>query len=439
MARGIATAEMVIALGRVGCLGFFGAAGLSLQEVEAALHTISAALPDAPWGSNLIHSPEEPALEEALVDLYLRRGVRRISAAAYMRLSLPLLRYAIQGLHRRPDGRIQRAQWIFAKVSRPEVAQRFMSPPPEELLRALLERGEINAEEAALAATLPVAEDLSAEADSGGHTDAQALSALLPRLLGLRDELSAHYGYPQPLRVGAAGGLGTPGAVAAAFAAGAAYVLTGSINQSCQESGLHESGRRLLAGASLGDMARAPSADMFELGAEVQVLSRGSLFPVRARKLRALYLAWPSLEALPQRERALLEDQIFHQDLERAWEETAAWWQKRDPQRLAQAEVDPKQRMALLFRRYLGQSSRWAIAGDPDRRLDAQIWCGPAMGAFNAWVKGSFLEPLSQRQVHQIALNLLEGAAILSRAQQMRCAGAPIPAAAFNYRPRPLS
>ena len=59
--------------------------------------------------------------------------------------------------------------------------------------------------------------------------------------------------------------------------------------------------------------------------------------------------------------------------------------------------------MALLFRAYLGQSSKWAIHGVPERKLDYQIWCGPAMGAFNDWVKGSFLEDPSRRSVAQMA------------------------------------
>ena len=65
--------------------------------------------------------------------------------------------------------------------------------------------------------------------------------------------------------------------------------------------------------------------------------------------------------------------------------------------------------MALVFRAYLGQSSRWAITGDPSRRADYQIWCGPAMGAFNAWVRGSFLEDPAARTVVQVARNLMGG------------------------------
>jgi trans-AT polyketide synthase, acyltransferase and oxidoreductase domains len=53
--------------------------------------------------------------------------------------------------------------------------------------------------------------------------------------------------------------------------------------------------------------------------------------------------------------------------------------------------------MALVFRWYLGQSSRWANAGEPTRKLDYQVWRGPSMGAFNEWVKGSCLEPPPNR------------------------------------------
>jgi hypothetical protein len=60
------------------------------------------------------------------------------------------------------------------------------------------------------------------------------------------------------------------------------------------------------------------------------------------------------------------------------------------------------------------------------------------MGAFNAWTAGSFLAEPKNRSVVQIARNLLEGAAVVTRAQQLRSFGVPVPAAAFDFRPRPL-
>ncbi len=437
MANGIATTELVLTMARHGMLGFFGAAGLPPERVAAALDTLRDAAGDAAWGSNLIHSPNEADLEQAIVDLYLARGVRRVSASAYMALTPMVVQFAYSGVRQRGD-RILRPRHVFAKVSRPEVARRFMSPPPGELLDALVAAGRLSAEEARLARHLPVAEDYIVEADSGGHTDNQTLTALFPIILRLRDTISAERGYTRPIRVGAAGGLGDPAAVAAAFSLGAAFVLTGSVNQSAVESGLHPSGRELLARAGLADVMMAPAADMFELGVKVQVLKRGTMFGVRAAKLYELYSTHEGLEQIRGAERERLEREILQAPVEAVWEQTRAFFARRDPRENARAERDPKHRMALVFRWYLGQSSRWAIRGVPERRMDYQIWCGPAMGAFNDWVRGSFLEPPEARTAGQIALNLLEGAAVVTRAQQLRSYGLPVPPAAFRYAPRPL-
>jgi len=120
MANGIATTDIVIAMGRAGFLGFFGAAGLSRDRVEAAVALLKQELGDAhPWGCNLIHSPAEPALEEAVADLYIREGVKRVSAAAYMSLTPAIVRFALSGIHQDASGQIQRVRHVFAKISRP--------------------------------------------------------------------------------------------------------------------------------------------------------------------------------------------------------------------------------------------------------------------------------------------------------------------------------
>jgi PfaD family protein len=355
-----------------------------------------------------------------------------------MNLTPAVVRYAVSGLTVGQGGSVQRRNHVFAKISRPEVARRFLSPPPAEILTTLKDQGLISALEATLALRVPLAEDLTVEADSGGHTDNRPLTALFPTIVSLRDELAARHGYASPIRVGAAGGLGTPTAVAAAFSLGASYVLTGTVNQAAVESGLSAEGKRMLAQAGIADVMMAPAADMFELGVKVQVLKRGTMFAVRALRLYDLYAGHDSLEALSSEERAKLESEILRAPVEAVWAETRRFFEGRDPREVARAERDPKHRMALVFRWYLGKSSRWAILGDPDRRLDYQIWCGPAMGAFNAWTAGSFLAAPENRTVVQIARNLLEGAAVVARAQQLRSYGVPVPPAAFDFRPRPL-
>jgi trans-AT polyketide synthase/acyltransferase/oxidoreductase domain-containing protein len=443
MANGIASTQLVVAMARAGFLAFFGAAGLGPATVEQALFELERELGTSDsgglcWGANLIHSPNEPAIEERVADLYIRHGVRRVSAAAYMGLTLPLVRYAYTGLGVGTDGRITRRNYVFAKISRPEVARHFLEPASTEMLDALVAAGQLSAEEGQLARQLPVAEDFTVESDSGGHTDNRPLTALLPTILCLRNEIASARNYRRPIRVGAAGGLGTPGAVAAAFALGASYVVTGSVNQACVESGLDADGKAMLAQAGLADVVMAPAADMFELGVEVQVLKRGSFFGARAKKLYELYRGYDSLDALPATEKGRLEKDILRTSVADAWRDTCKFWQERDPREVEKAEADPKHKMALVFRSYLGQSSRWAIAGVRDRRLDYQIWCGPAMGAFNAWTVGSFLAEPPNRSVVQVARNLMEGAAAITRAQQLRSFGVPLPAAAFDFRPRPL-
>lgn len=440
MANGITTAEMVVAAVRAGLAGFFGAAGLLPDRIERAMVEIQTALgPDSPgYGSNLIHSPQEPELEVSAVDLYLRRGVPMVSASAYMALSPQVVRYALKGLEVDPQGRIVRKNRVFAKISRPEVAEPFMSPAPSDMVAALVAQGHLTEAEARLGQHVAVAEDITVEADSGGHTDNRPLTALFPVIATLRDRVVERHRLARPVRLGAAGGLGTPGAVAAAFGLGAAYVLTGSVNQAAVESGLSPEGRALLAEAGFADVIMAPAADMFEMGVKLQVLKRGTMFAPRAGRLWDYYSRYETVERIPPAEKARLEKEVFHQPMEAVWDETVRFFSSRDPAQLARAEKDPRHRLALICRWYLGLSSRWAIAGTPERRMDFQIWCGPAMGAFNDWVAGSFLEPLQNRTVAQIAYNLLEGAACVTRAHQMRLAGLDVPEAAFHFSPRVL-
>ena len=146
MANGIASEELVIAIAKAGMLGFFGAAGLSLERVEAAIDRIQGALGDKPYGFNLIHSPNEPQLEGAIVDLYLKRGIQLVEASAYLALTLPVVRYRVSGIFRDEEGNVITPNKIIAKVSRIEVATQFFSPPPEKFLEQLVNTGHITAE-----------------------------------------------------------------------------------------------------------------------------------------------------------------------------------------------------------------------------------------------------------------------------------------------------
>lgn len=423
MANGIASVELVEAGAKAGLLSFFGSAGLGPDRVEAAVDRLQKSLGTTPHGVNLIHSPNEPRLEEAVCDLLLRRGVRLVEASAFMGLTPAIVRYRLSGARRGADGRAVAPNKVVAKVSRSEVAEKFLSPAPEAIVRELVAAGKLTADEAALAAEIPMAQDVTVEADSGGHTDNRPLVSLLPAIIALRDRVAQRHRYNNVPRIGAAGGISTPASVAAAYMMGASYVLTGSINQACVESGSSDQVRKMLAQAGQADVAMAPAADMFEMGVKVQILKRGTMFAMRAAKLYEVYRAYDSIAALPSAVRAPLEKDLFREPLEAVWEKTKAFFLQRDPSQVERAEKDPKHQLALVFRSYLGQASRWANAGVPDRVLDYQVWCGPAMGAFNEWTAGSFLAAPENRRVALVARNLLYGAAVLTRAHFLRCQG----------------
>ncbi len=439
MANSIASEDLVIAMGRANLLASYGAAGNVPARLQAALDKIQGALPNEPYAFNLIHSPSEEKMERDAVAAFLKHGVKVVEASAFLDLTPQVVWYRAAGLSRNPDGSIHIGNRIIAKISRREVATQFMNPAPERILNPLVQQGLITAEQAQMAQSVPVADDITCEADSGGHTDNRPLVALLPSILALRDEIQAEQNYAVPVRVGAAGGIGTPSAALAAFMMGASYVVTGSINQSAMEAGSSIHTKKALSEADMADVMMAPAADMFEMGVNVQVLKRGTMFPMRAQKLYEYYAEYNSIDDIPAKERERLEKTVFRQPLEDIWAGTVKFFEERDPEQLERAKDNPKRKMALIFRWYLGLSSRWSNIGEQGREMDYQIWCGPAMGAFNAWVKGTYLENYENRHVADLAEHIMVGAAFLYRMQALKMQGADFAPRFTQYVPeKPL-
>jgi len=436
MANAIASEEFVIALGNSGFMGSFGAGGCVPARIEKAINTIKEALPGKPYAFNLINSPFEPALEQRSAELYLKYGINIIEASAYLNVTKNLVRYRASGLTQNSDRSIAIGNHIIAKVSRKEVASKFLQPAADEILNQLVSEGAITELQAKLAKLVPMADDITVEADSGGHTDNRPLVGVLPAIIRLRDEMQEKYQYPSLVRIGAAGGIATPSSTLAAFMMGAAYVTTGSINQGCIEAGASEHTRILLAQMEMTDVAMAPASDMFEMGVKVQVLKRGTMFAMRGQKLFELYQRYNSIEEIPTDEKEKLETTIFKQPLDAIWNECVRFFRERDPKQIERANQKPKDKMALIFRWYLGLSSRWSNIGEKSREMDYQIWCGPAMGAFNDWVRGTYLESAQNRSVADISLHLLRGAAYLNRIRVLESQGLRFSNKLADYRPQ---
>jgi trans-AT polyketide synthase/acyltransferase/oxidoreductase domain-containing protein len=392
---GITSADLVIRMGRAGYLGFFGADGLAVSVLDEGLRRIKSSLgAGEPFGVSLRSSPDDPEAEMAVVDLCLRHGVRVIEATGFVVPSPALVRYRLKGK-------------VIAKVSRPEVAEAFLNPPPEPVVAELLKAGLISAEEARRAARIPMADDICVDGESPGQADLGGTAILLPLMIRRRDEVCRGLGYGIGVRIGASG-IGTPESAAAAFLLGADFVLAGSIHQCTVEAGTSDEVKEILQTVDVQDTESAPAGDLFELGGRVQVLKKGVLFPARANRLHDLWRHHGSWEEIDAPTRAKIERDCLGRSFESVYEEL----RRNSPAaEIEKAERDARYRMALVFRWYFERSMRLALAGEKGQRANYQVHCGPALGAFNQWVKGTPLEPWRQRHVDAVADRIMEGAA----------------------------
>jgi trans-AT polyketide synthase/acyltransferase/oxidoreductase domain-containing protein len=401
-------------MGKARLMAYFGTGGLDLREIDAGINYIQKHLTkNEPYGMNLLSEPTRPEHEAESVKLFLRQGIRYVEASAFIQLSPSLVRYRLLGVRQTPDGQLHVPHHVLAKVSRPEVAEAFMNPAPPHIIERLVQAGLLSAEEAALAPLIPMSNDICVEADSGGHTDQGVAYALMPAMIALRNTVARERGYKTEIRIGAAGGIGTPEAAAAAFILGADFIMTGSINQCTVEAGTSDAVKDLLQTMNVQDTAYAPAGDMFELGAKVQVLKKGLFFPARANKLYELYMRHNSLDEIDQKTLQQIQEKYLRRSFQDVWAETRAYYGKTNQAALAAAEANKKQKMALIFRSYFVHANRLALRGSADQKVDYQIQCGPALGAFNQWVKGTELEDWRRRGAADIGERIMTAAAKL--------------------------
>ncbi|MEV6566630.1 ACP S-malonyltransferase [Streptomyces kronopolitis] len=400
MRQGIGSVDLVARMAGAGLLSYYGASGLPARDVASAVAAIRARVPaGAPFGVNVTHDPFDPRAESELVDVLIRDDVRCVEASTHVEATPALVRHRLTGARVLPDGTVHAPRKILAKVTRPDAARLFLEPPPTALVSRLVAEGLLTAEEAEAGARVALADDVCAVGDAGDHSDMATLWALLPALRGLRAELG---GVAGAVRVGAGGGIGAPESAAAAFVLGADFVLTGSLNACTAESGTSAAAKDLLQEADVHDTAFAPYGDLFELGGRARVLRKGVLFHARAGKLHDLWRNHDAWEAVPAAVRAKVERDYLGASFEEVLTRLGD---------SAESALDPKRRMALVFRWYCAQAATWAIEGTPGRVADYQIPCGPALGACNRWLARTPLHAWRDRHADVLAERLMAEAA----------------------------
>src|SRR5699024_4627440 len=181
--------------------------------------------------------------------------------------------------------------------------------------------------------------------------------SLLPAMLRLRDAMVARHAYPRPIRLGAAGGIGTPDAAAACLVMGADFIVTGSINQSTDAAATSDAVRDLLQDIDIQDTGYAPAGETLENGQQERERRRGVLFPPRATQPHELYKSHAALDEID----AETAEQVQRRYLKKRFGEVFAELRTSLPvEEIERAERDPKHKMALVFRWYfehaLGQA-----------------------------------------------------------------------------------
>ena len=249
-----------------------------------------------------------------------------------------------------------------------------------------------------------MAEDITAEADSGGHTDNQPAIVLLADDAGparsdagaarLRPAAAGRRGGRHLDALGGGGGAGDGGGLRRDRLGQPVVRRGGHVRRRPADARAGAAGRRRdgPGGGHVRDGGEGPGAQARHAVRHAGRQALRALPGVRRASTRSPPTSgrtWRRRSSGP-RSRAI-------------WEQTQAYFRERDPTRIERAEREPKQKMALVFRWYLGMSSHWANSGEPSRAVDYQIWCGPAMAAFNDWVRGSFLEPPENRRVATVA------------------------------------
>ncbi|WP_044199636.1 ACP S-malonyltransferase [Dyadobacter tibetensis] len=412
MYRGISSAEMVIKLARSGILSFFGSNELPLDVVQQNVNQIQEALKGKhPFGVAVRYNPNDTNYDMQLIDLCLQLGVKNIEVSAYLQLTPALIRFKAKGMRRDVKGNPMNEHRIMAKVSRPEVAETFFQPPSQGDLVKLVEHGLITDQQAQDVSKVSIADDICVESETVGAL------VLLPSIILLQKQIIKKFPEAIKVRIGLSGGIGTPQAIACAYVLGADFVLTGSINQCTVEAGINAISKDLLQEIDIHDTILAPSSDFFEMGVQEQVVKKGTLFPLRARKLYTLYCQYNSLEEIPEKIKFQLERDFFKAPIAQMLQHVQNELLKQNKyDELDRVKQQPKLMLGQLFRLYLERSRLLPFQEEDSNKMNFQLRSSPALGAFNQFVCSTSLESWRNRYVDKIGVMLMEHAAdILSK------------------------
>jgi trans-AT polyketide synthase/acyltransferase/oxidoreductase domain-containing protein len=398
VAQGLRRPQAVSRAAAAGLLGVLETEDTPPEEVRRALAMLRAELP--PGAPYAVAAPADPTAADAVADLARETGVPILVVAAGAAERPAVVRFRLAGA-----GLPGAGGQVMARLARVEAAAPFLAPPAPEVTAQLIAAGAVSPAQAAAASRAPLASALIADGEASLAAGGPPVEILAPVLVRMCLDAARAQPGSLPLAVGACGEIGTPHAIAAAFALGAGFVVTTAVNACGPESGFPESVQQALQALDLHDSGYAPTADGFETGGRALVMARGGLFHARANRLHEIWRRYGAWDDAPAEVRGQLERHVAPEGFEAACRAIAG-----------AATASPKARMAAVFKRYLRETAAWARAADPAHRADYQVRVGPGLAAFNRWAAGGELEAWPARRVDRVGRQLMDAAAALVQA-----------------------
>ncbi|WP_340201865.1 ACP S-malonyltransferase [Ascidiimonas sp. W6] len=410
---GIVSPQMLKELRSNNILCFIGTSFISIGEIENIIKTSKENKFSTPYGLTIMFDQLINFKEREILKLATEYHIHHIEAIGYLQPSIDLVRYKLSQISETDEGLIVSKNKIFARVSRPEIAKLYLAPPSSEIIDQLLEEGSITQKQANQASRIAIADELIIENNSGWNYIEYSTEVLLPLITQLRDELYQKHRFGYKAGIGVAGDIGTSYSASTAFLLGADFIVTDTINFCSKESNLSPNAKQLLQEVSIQDIEFAPSFNQFEIGGKIKTLRKGVFFPARANILYDLYKNNQSILDIDEKTKEKLENRYFGKSLDEVWHEAQSCICFNNTSLIKKAENNPKYKMALIFRWYSWKGWTSAINGDHAHKVNYQIFCSPALGAFNQWVSNTEMEKWDERSSSSIAEKIMIEATVL--------------------------
>ncbi|MCO4784209.1 MAG: 1-acyl-sn-glycerol-3-phosphate acyltransferase [Candidatus Cloacimonetes bacterium] len=364
-----------------GMLGFFNLDGLTFNEKEESLNMLNQH--DFRFGVEIHLDDFDEEEDKKLITLLMAQNIKYLLVKSCSKISEPLIRFKSK------EGNL-----LIAKVSHPDQCVALSSGKKDVFSAFLIDGSFVSSQ------------------------DTRSILSLMPSIKSLLNEKNIY--------LGVTGDLGTPDALAAAFAMGADFVSTSSINLLSNDVSGADSYKECIKKVRFQDVSLVSSFESFESGAKTRALNFGTRFVAVSTKIGSWFFERRSIDTLEDSEVKYLEEKVFGSSITQTLLDAKAFFEFRNPSLIEAASNNSRISLAMLIRYYLEMGHLWAIEGNDNKKIDYNIKCGLDLASFNQWRQGTIFEDDQKLSVVQIALNLMMGAQFEARKQFLKSQGIEI-------------